>query len=91
VGLRHYSSGVDIDGIFSAIVAGLLIGFLARWLAPGKGRLGLILTLLVGMVGALVGEAVAEAIDVGSFWLTFVIQIVAAAILVGALRPRRGR
>lgn len=82
---------MDVDGVFSAIAAGLLIGFLARWLAPGRGRLGLILTLLVGIVGALVGEAVAEAVDVDGFWLTFVIQIVAAAILVGALRPRRRR
>ena len=82
---------MDVDGVFSAIVAGLLIGLLARWLAPGKGRIGLILTILVGIVGALIGEAVAEAVNVDSFWLTFVIQIVAAAILVGALRPRRNR
>ena len=73
---------MEIEGIFSAIFAGLVIGGLGRWLAPGKHKnLGLLLTLFIGIVGALVGGAVAEAVDVG-FWLTFVIQLVAAALLV---------
>ena len=74
---------MDVNGILSAIVAGLLIGYLGRLLAPGKHkRLGLILTLLIGIVGALIGSAVAEAVDVKSFLLTLVIQLVAAALLV---------
>lgn len=77
---------MDIGGIFSAIVAGFVIGGLGRLLAPGKGRLGLILTLFVGIVGALVGTAIAEGVDVKGFWLTLVIQIVAAALLVSAFR-----
>ena len=42
-------------GIISWIVVGLIAGLLAKFLLPGDGPGGLILTTLIGMAGAVVG------------------------------------
>jgi uncharacterized membrane protein YeaQ/YmgE (transglycosylase-associated protein family) len=42
-------------GILSWIVLGLVAGFLAKLLMPGEGPGGLIVTILLGIVGAVVG------------------------------------
>jgi uncharacterized membrane protein YeaQ/YmgE (transglycosylase-associated protein family) len=42
-------------GILSWILLGLVAGFLAKLLLPGEGPGGLIVTILLGIVGALVG------------------------------------
>jgi uncharacterized membrane protein YeaQ/YmgE (transglycosylase-associated protein family) len=42
-------------GIISWILVGLIAGLLAKWIMPGSGPGGLILTVLVGMAGASIG------------------------------------
>ena len=42
-------------GIISWVVVGLIAGLLARLVVPGDGPRGLIVTTVVGMVGAVVG------------------------------------
>jgi uncharacterized membrane protein YeaQ/YmgE (transglycosylase-associated protein family) len=42
-------------GIISWIVVGLIAGLLAKFLLPGDGPGGLIITTLIGMAGAVVG------------------------------------
>ena len=42
-------------GIIAWIILGLLVGILARFLAPGRQPMGLVATLLLGIVGAVVG------------------------------------
>jgi len=42
-------------GIISWIVLGFIAGTLAKILLPGRDRLGCVLTILVGVAGALVG------------------------------------
>ena len=44
-------------GIISWVVVGLIAGLLARLVVPGDGPRGLIVTTVVGMVGAVVGGA----------------------------------
>ena len=80
---------MDVGGVFSAIVAGVVIGLLGRLVAPGRKRIGFLLTILVGIVGALVGSAVAEAADVEDWYLVLAVQVVAAALLVSAFRTSR--
>ena len=46
---------MDIGEILGAIVLGLLAGFLARALLPGKQEMGLLLTMVLGLAGSLVG------------------------------------
>jgi len=46
---------MDISEIIGAIILGIVAGFLARALLPGKQSMGLVLTMILGIVGAFVG------------------------------------
>jgi uncharacterized membrane protein YeaQ/YmgE (transglycosylase-associated protein family) len=87
---------VEVTGIISALVIGLIIGVLGRVVAPGKQKIPLWLTLLVGIVAALVGTAIAAALGVaatrGLDWIEMIIQVALAAIgvaIVAGLYHRR--
>jgi len=75
----------------------LIIGVLGRVVAPGKQKIPLWLTLLVGIVAALVGTAIAAAFGVavtrGVDWIEMIIQVALAAIgvaIAAGLYHRRG-
>ena len=53
--------------LFSWILMGLLAGALARFFLPGKDDLGCFTTILVGIVGAIVGGFVATTLGFGGF------------------------
>ncbi|WP_217169325.1 GlsB/YeaQ/YmgE family stress response membrane protein [Streptomyces sp. AC512_CC834] len=89
---------MEIGGIISAIVIGIVIGILGRLVVPGRQRIGVLWTILVGIVAALIGSWVASAFDVadtdGVDWVEWLIQIGLAGVGVAALdrsrpRPRR--
>ena len=42
-------------GIISWILVGLIAGLLAKWIMPGSGPGGFIVTVLIGMAGASIG------------------------------------
>ena len=68
------------------LVAGLIIGLLARLILPGRQRIGLLMTLLLGVVGSLIGGTIANALQAGSIWeLNFVGFVAAVAVSVGLL------
>jgi uncharacterized membrane protein YeaQ/YmgE (transglycosylase-associated protein family) len=69
---------MDIGGIISAIVVGLIIGALGRLVVPGKQDIAIWLTIVVGVVAALIGSAIAGALGLG-FVLTLIIQVLLAA------------
>ena len=48
-------------GILSWIVFGLIVGLLARFVMPGRDAVGFIMTVLLGIVGAVVGGFVGRA------------------------------
>ncbi len=82
---------MEISGIISALVVGLIIGALGRLVVPGKQHLPIWLTLVLGIVAAFVGGAIAAIFT--SFWLfVLIIQVVVAAagvMLVDGLYSRR--
>ncbi|MFJ8506243.1 GlsB/YeaQ/YmgE family stress response membrane protein [Streptomyces avermitilis] len=86
---------MEISGIISAIVIGVVIGILGRLVVPGRQRIGILLTILVGIVAALIGSAIAGAFDVadtnGVDWIEWLIQIGLAALGVAALDRTRAR
>ena len=87
---------MEISGFITAIIVGLIIGALGRLVVPGRQRIGILLTLLVGIVAALVGTFIAAAVGVartpGVDWIELGIQVVLAAIGVALLSGvRRGR
>lgn len=69
------------------ILFGLVVGALARLFKPGRQRLGLVMTLLLGLVGSLIGGTVANALGRGSiFELNFigtVVAVISAVLLIG--------
>ena len=73
-------------GILSWILLGLVAGFLAKLLMPGKGPAGFVLTILLGIVGALVGGYLGSHLlgleDVTGFDLRSVGLAVGGAVLV---------
>ncbi|HEY9437706.1 MAG TPA: GlsB/YeaQ/YmgE family stress response membrane protein [Streptomyces sp.] len=74
-----------------ALIAGLIIGLLAKLVVPGRQPIPLWLTLLLGIVGALVGNALATAFGVrdtgGIDWLRHIFQIGIAALLIAFITP----
>lgn len=87
---------MEISGIISAIVIGIVIGVLGRLIVPGRQRVGLLLTILVGIAAALVGSAIATYFAVGDTkgidWVEWLIQLALAALGVSALdRSKRRR
>ncbi len=77
------------------IVAGLVIGALARLFKPGKQNLSLLATLLLGLAGSVIGGLVANMLGTGSIFelnvLGFIVAVVAAFLLIGVAEGMAGR
>jgi uncharacterized membrane protein YeaQ/YmgE (transglycosylase-associated protein family) len=77
------------------LVAGLIIGALARLFKPGKQNLGILATLGLGVVGSLIGGTIAWLIGSGSIWelniIGFVLSVIAAVLLVGTAEAVTGK
>ncbi len=72
--------------ILGLIAIGIVIGILARLVMPGRQHIGVLVTVLLGIAGALVGGIVASAIGEGDiFELNFigtVVGVLAAVVLI---------
>lgn len=77
------------------IVAGLIIGALARLIKPGKQNLSLIATLLLGLAGSVIGGLLANLLGTGGIFelnvLGFVFAVIAAVLLIGVAEGASGR
>lgn len=82
----------DVIGL---IIAGIIIGALARLFLPGKQSIGMWATMGVGIIGTLAGYGVAAAIGVketaGVDWIRWIISIAIAAILVSLVAGYMGK
>ncbi|MFD4631762.1 GlsB/YeaQ/YmgE family stress response membrane protein [Streptomyces sp. NPDC058284] len=80
---------MEISGLISAILIGAVIGVLGRLVVSGRQRIGVLWTIVVGIVAALIGTAVAAGLGVadtdGVDWVEWLIQIALAAFGVAAL------
>ena len=88
---------MTITGVISAILIGVVVGVLGRLVVPGKQRIGIWLTILVGIVAAFIGTFIARLLGVaetrGIDWIELIVQIIVAAIgvsLVAGLYGSRG-
>lgn len=91
-----------MDGLLSTLIggllAGLIIGPLARLVLPGKQDISLIMTIVLGAVGAIVGGFVYQALGgaetSGIDWIKLLIQVAVAAVVVaiygGTRKPESG-
>ncbi|WP_043444237.1 MULTISPECIES: GlsB/YeaQ/YmgE family stress response membrane protein [Arthrobacter] len=81
--------------MFGFIIAGLIIGALARLIKPGKQNLGLVATLLLGIVGSLIGGTIASFVGTGQIMelnvFGFIVSVIAAVLLIGVAESLSGR
>ncbi len=89
---------MTVTGIISAIIVGLVIGALGRLVVPGRQNIPIWLTILVGIIAAFIGTAIARAFGVattsGVDWIELLLQVLVAAVgvgLVAGIGGRRGR
>ena len=87
---------MTITGIITAIVVGLVIGVLARLIIPGKQKIGLLLTIVVGIIAAFLGTFIARSIGLptqtsGIDWIELGVQLVVAIIGVSLVAGLFGR
>ena len=78
-------------GIIGWIVLGLIAGAIAKAIMPGDDPGGIIVTMLIGIVGAILGGFIASALNIGEldefFDIgTWVIAILGALLLLGIYR-----
>ncbi|MFL5931656.1 MAG: GlsB/YeaQ/YmgE family stress response membrane protein [Gaiellaceae bacterium] len=84
-------------GIIAWIVLGLLAGIIAKFLLPGDDPGGIIITTIIGIVGAILGGLVAKALGFGDpideFFdiSTWIAAIVGSLVLLMAYRAVAGR
>jgi uncharacterized membrane protein YeaQ/YmgE (transglycosylase-associated protein family) len=76
------------------IVAGLVIGALARLVKPGRQNLSVLMTLLLGLAGSVIGGLVANLLGTGDIMelnvLGFIVAVVAAVLLIGVAEGMAG-
>ena len=84
---------MTVEGIISAIIIGAVIGALGRLVVPGKQDIPIWLTIVIGVVAALIGTLI-----VGSFrdtegvdWIELLVQVALAAGAVALVAGTRGR
>ncbi|MFD5101084.1 GlsB/YeaQ/YmgE family stress response membrane protein [Streptomyces albidochromogenes] len=70
-----------------AIIVGLVLGLIAKAIIPGKQQIPLWLTIVCGILGSIVGNAVAGGIGVddtkGIDWIRHLLQLIGAVVIVG--------
>jgi uncharacterized membrane protein YeaQ/YmgE (transglycosylase-associated protein family) len=87
-----------IGTIISAIVVGAIVGALARLIMPGKQSIGVIMTIVLGILGSMIGSWVTYQVGYANsnggwavipFLVGVVVAIVLIALYVG-ITGRRG-
>ena len=73
---------MSVSGVITAIIVGLILGVLGRAIAPGKQAIPIWLTIVVGIVAALVGSAIVGPMrsTTGFDWIELLVQIVLAVV-----------
>jgi uncharacterized membrane protein YeaQ/YmgE (transglycosylase-associated protein family) len=87
-------SSIGVGDVLIYILAGLVIGALARLIVPGRQAMGVLATIIVGVVAAVVGGLLWNAIfpdNDGIAWIGALILAVILVYVYAAIAPRMGR
>lgn len=75
---------MTVSGFITAIVIGAIIGALGRLFAPGKQNISILVTIFIGIVAALLGTVLANAVSsaatTGINWIELLFQVVLAVV-----------
>lgn len=83
---------VDVGSILEYILIGIVVGIIARFLVPGRDPIGIIGTILIGIVGAVLGGWLAGNVfeeTKGVDWIASVAVAIGLVLLVRASSGRR--
>jgi uncharacterized membrane protein YeaQ/YmgE (transglycosylase-associated protein family) len=75
------------------ILFGAFVGIVARLILPGRQAIGILMTIVLGIIGSLIGGLIANALQSGSIWeLNFIggVAAIASAVIVLAVAERAG-
>ena len=82
-------------GLLTWIILGAIAGAIAKWIMPGDDPGGFIITILLGIAGALVGGFIASAMGLGDMdgfsFGTVIIAILGAILLLFLYRVVTGK
>ena len=84
-GSRYSPARMGLSDVVAILLTGLVVGALGRLAVPGRDPMPLWLTVLIGIVGSIVGGVVAVAIGFGLGGV-FVLSVLAATLIVIAYR-----
>ncbi|MEP6476879.1 MAG: GlsB/YeaQ/YmgE family stress response membrane protein [Actinomycetota bacterium] len=73
---------ITVGSILMYVVIGAIVGVLARFLVPGSDPMGIIGTIVLGILGAVIGGWAAGAIFPETTGVDWIASIVAAIVLV---------
>ncbi len=80
-------------GILSWIIFGLIAGISAKWIMPGEDGGGFIMTVILGVVGALVGGYISTFFGMGRVdgfnFGSFVVAVVGSLVVLFVYRKLR--
>jgi uncharacterized membrane protein YeaQ/YmgE (transglycosylase-associated protein family) len=85
---------LSIGSIIIYIVAGAIIGAIARLIMPGKQNMSIVATVVLGVIAAIVGGILWEAIfpeNDGIAWIGSIIVALLLLWIYGAIVGRRPR
>lgn len=86
---------MEVSGIISAIVIGAIIGALGRLVIPGKQSIPIWLTIVIGIVAALIGTAIVGPLrdTDGVDWIEIIVQVglAAAGVLLATSMRSKGK
>jgi uncharacterized membrane protein YeaQ/YmgE (transglycosylase-associated protein family) len=80
---------VDIASILGYVLIGAIVGVAARFLLPGDDPMGIIATIVLGIVGAVIGGWLAGAVfedTSGVDWIASILVAIGLLLLVRAFR-----
>ncbi len=81
-----------MGNLIGQILFGLVVGIIAKFLMPGKDPGGIVITAVIGIVGALIGTFIGRALwggtDYSSGWIT---AILGSILLLAGYRMIAGR
>jgi uncharacterized membrane protein YeaQ/YmgE (transglycosylase-associated protein family) len=85
---------ITVGSIIVFIIAGAIIGALARLIVPGKQSMSVGVTIVVGIVAAVIGGIMWQAIfpdNDGIAWVGSILVAVVLVFLYGRFFPSRAR
>ena len=81
---------MTLETILILMLCGLIVGFIARLLVPGPQPIGLLMTMVLGIVGAIVGSflyslirgPLGEPLAFAGTWQTWIVAILGAMLVI---------